>query len=92
MKRFVNERIAIYTSTHIHAHTYTYTHTHTHTLVTYIDIITLNTAVTSLRNEAPSYPWKKKAVTSPMLFSHKEKALYKVDKQNMSSSYKMVIS
>jgi hypothetical protein len=52
---------------------YIYTHTHTHNLVTYIDTFTLNTAVTSLRNEAPTYPWKQMAVTSPMLFSHKEK-------------------
>jgi hypothetical protein len=67
MKCFVNERMTIYASTHTHIHI------QTHTLVTYIDTITLNTAMTSLRNEAPSYPWKYKAVTSPVLFSHKEK-------------------
>ena len=60
-------------------------------MVTYIDTITPNTAVMSLRNEAPSYPWNQKTVSSPALFSHKEKVLYKADNQNMSSSYKIVI-
>ena len=80
-----------YIHLHTHTHTRAHTHTHTHTMVTYIDTITLNTAVTSLRNEAPSYPWKQKAVSSPALFSHKGKVLYKADKQNMPSSNKMVI-
>ena len=52
--------------------TYVHVRTHTHILITYIDTIIRNTTVTSLGNEAPSYPWKPMAVTSPVLLSQRK--------------------